>query len=225
MKLQHSMRPVLALLTGFLLLGAAPAGALEVVVGSMKVARDGEAAQVVSLDVWLNLAPAEVAPDLAAYQVAVTLSNPIAGGGLSPPAALPSGAHPAAITANFTPDFAGLDDAARLSAAAFLDAGSTPVVDGAGLMKIDVTIPAGGAGAWDLVLDLDPIQGTVLADGAGAPISFAAVDGRLDVSQGVPALGSPWLAALALLLVGAPLLRGRRVSPAARILPRTRPGS
>ncbi len=219
------LHPLLSLLTGLLLFGAAPAAAVEVVVGSLKIARDVDAQQVVSLDVWLNLAPAEVAPDLAAYQVAVTLSSSIVGGGLNPPAALPSLAHPAVIITNFTPDFAGLDDAGRLSAAAFLDAGSTPIADGAGLMQIDVVVPARVAGVYTLAVDLDPIQGTVLADGLGAPIPFSAVDGTLNVAQGVPALETPWLAALGLLLAGIALLYGQPLSSGASVRWGTRPGN
>jgi hypothetical protein len=195
-----SLLPLLSLA-----LSPGPARALDVVVGSATVARNALDDQTVFLDVWLDLAPAETPPDLAAFQVAVTLAPALPGGGLVPPAALPSGLHPAVISSNFTPDFAGSDGAARVSAVAFLDAGSTTIADGAGLMRIEVSIPAGVAGLYALDVDLDPVQGTVLADGVGSPIAFGAVSGSLDVVQNAPALSAPGVALLVLSLAAASL--------------------
>lgn len=174
------------------------ATALDVVVDSLQLSSDPLNPTSVSVDVWLDLATGETAPDLSAFQVAVDLSGPASGGvDVVPPATLPSGAHPAAITSNFTPDFTGGDGPARVSAAAFLNVGSVTIVDGAGLMRIDLDIAASASGVFTLSVDTGAITGTVLADPVGAALPYSTVSGVLTIAEPVPLLPAP-LAALAL---------------------------
>lgn len=208
-------RPLLpASCLGLLLLLAAQARALDVVIGSLAVESHPSSVKTVSVDVWLDLAPGEPAPSLSAFQAAATLTDPSTNAILAQ-AALPSAAHPAIIASNFTPDFAGTDGPARASVAALLDAGSSIVTDGAGLMRLEIQIAPGSSGLFHLSLDPDPFSGTVLGDPLGSAVPYGIVNGTLQVlppsAVPVPALPAPARLLLLALLAGAMLLASSRV--------------
>lgn len=173
-------------LCALLLLGAVPARALDVVAQSRGIISHPSQPTTVRLDVWLDLGPGEAAPDLSAFQVAVALSGPSQDAILLPPAAAPTAQHPAVFSENFTPDFAGDDGPARASAVAFLDVGSAPAFDGAGLMSIEIEVAAGTAGTFTLAIDADPFLGTVLADATGTALPYGTVAGVLEISPAAP---------------------------------------
>jgi hypothetical protein len=196
------------------LLLAGQARALDVVVGSLEVESHSSSVRTVSVDVWLELAAGEPAPRLSAFQAAVTLTGTSSLAVVSQ-VALPSGAHPAIITPNFTPDFAGTDGSTRGSAAAFLDAGSSAVTDGAGLMRLEIQITPGSSGVFALAIDPAPIAGTVLADPQGNSVSYGIVNGTLEIlppsAPAIPALPGPARLLLVSLLAGAVLLASSRI--------------
>ena len=121
--------------------------------------------------------PAPVSDQLAGYQLVLGLDSPGQG------VAFTGGGATVNHIPVFEPVFLDVTTTAGgLTATDFLVAGSVPIDDGDGLLRVEFTVQPDTTGTFDVSIDLDPVMGTVLADSRGDPIAFSAANGQITIA-------------------------------------------
>ncbi|MCX5661447.1 MAG: hypothetical protein NTW19_17330 [Planctomycetota bacterium] len=145
-------------------------------------------------DVFVDLAPGSSTLSLSGFQAAVNLDASAAGSiVLLAPTLLTATPHAPLIAQNFTPDFGGDNGPGRASATAFTNgAGSSAAITaGAGLFRVPFQVLAGATpGHYNITIDMDQFAGTLLTDVNANMVSFAAVNGAIDLTSPAPPLAS-----------------------------------
>lgn len=211
MKIRRSWSSLAALICLLLVtVGPGVAAAFEVVVESVEVGSDPVVPVTSYFDVYVRAEVGELdPPDIAAWQVSVDLDDP--GLGLEfTGAELPTAPHAPLISDNFNENMLGEDDDARRTATAIEDPPFTavPFVEDAGFVRVNFEVAPGTDDTFAVSLDLDPVEGTTVTDGYGAPLPFVAVNGIITVPEPE---ASPLMAAGILSLWGLTGLHRRRL--------------
>ena len=126
-------------------------------------------------DVFFEV-PTPVSDQLAGYQLVLDLGSPGQG------VAFTDGEATVNHVPVFTPVFLSVTTTADgLIAADSLAAGSVPIDDGDGLLRVKFTVQPGTTGTFDVTIDVNAASGTGLADSQGDPIVFSVTDGQITI--------------------------------------------